>query len=105
MVSEQPFSLRLADLVWLVASVLALIPCLYYPYRFVVPYLGFTLAPDWSVRGAAACEAERPCLRVGDRVLAIDGITYEEFAARRTSTAFRAFDGPGPVAVRVLRDG
>ncbi len=105
MVSEHPFALRRADLIWLVASVLALVPCLYYPYRSVVPHLGFTLAHDWSVRGTEPCPAGESCLQVGDRVLSIGSVSLEQFSASRTLSPFGAFEKPGTVEVRVLRDG
>ncbi len=105
MVGEHPFALRRADLGWLIASVIVLLPCLYYPYRSVVPRLPVTLAPDWQVRGAEECADEASCLEVGDRVLSIGDVSYEEYARSRNSHPFRAFESPGTVEVRVLRGG
>lgn len=102
---EPTFTLRRIDAAWLVVSLLLLLPCLFYPYRSLVPQLGFLLAADWTVRSADPCASGEDCLEVGDRVLAIGEVSHEEFFASRNSDPFRPFRGSEPVAVKVLRHG
>ncbi len=100
-----PDERRRLDLLWIAVSLLALLPCLTYPYRSLVPQLPFELSPDWHVLTVTPCAAGRPCLEVGDRVLAIDGVSYEDYARDRAAEPFRGLGTRGRGEVRVLRGG
>jgi PAS domain S-box-containing protein len=86
---------------------LILLPCLYYPYAGVRPDLGFTLSgSDWRVVTAQPCEGQNDsCLKQGDQVLEIEGVTFEQFAHDRSLSLYRLFGSDGVARFEFLRDG
>ena len=103
--TARPLALRRTDLLWIPLCVLVLFLSLYYPYVAVFPDLGFQLDPgSWRVIQAAPCPAGAPCLRIGDQVLALDDLTFEEFQRDRSIEITRPL-ADGKATARVLRDG
>ncbi len=102
---RQPNERRRLDLLWIAVSLLALLPCLTYPYRSLVPQLPFELGPDWQVLVVTPCAAGTPCLEVGDRVLAIDEVSYGDYTRDRFAEPFRGLQDRGHGQLRVLRRG
>src|SRR5687767_6345390 len=104
MLPAHSFALKRGDFLWLALSVVVLVPCLYYPYAVQHPDPGFTLTSSWEVLHADPCPPGTDCPRVGDRVLRIGDLAYEEFRRDRWVELFDAYSG-GRAAVAVLRDG
>ncbi|HWM89870.1 MAG TPA: ATP-binding protein [Thermoanaerobaculia bacterium] len=100
-----PFSLKKSDLPWAVLSLLILIPCLYYPYVNVTKMTDFALNSDWKVISAMPCKEPESCLRVGDQVLSIGPMTYEQFLYDRTASILDAFGPDGYAPMRLVREG
>ncbi len=106
MTRPEPLAPRGGDLVWVAVSLLALVPCLHYPYRSQVPDPGFTLLPGtWEVVRLRPCPPASDCPRNGDRVLAIDELTAEAFRADRRLELLAPFAGDGRARVRLVRAG
>jgi two-component system cell cycle sensor histidine kinase/response regulator CckA len=95
------------DLFLVLVSLCVLLPCLYYPYVASSPELGFTLSPtDWKVVDAGPCShASATCLVVGDKVLAVEGIGFQQFAHDRRLSIAGLFGADGEARVRLIRDG
>jgi PAS domain S-box-containing protein len=103
--TRQAFSLKTADLLWIAVCLLVLIACLYYPFVGASPELGFTLSPaDGKVASAYPCPDPGECLRIGDQLISIGKIRYEDFARDRTIEFLDAFKATGKARVRILRD-
>lgn len=93
------------DLLWILLSLLVLLPSLYYPYVNTFDNPDFSLDPaDWRVLEAPACAAAA-CLHVGDEVLAIGRLDLNTFSRSRTVELLAGFDSAGVATVRVLRHG
>jgi PAS domain S-box-containing protein len=98
---------KMADLLLVVVSLLVLVPCVYYPYRYASsPDVGFTLTYDWRVVSAYPCKGSpETCLQVGDRVISIAGVDQDRFARDRGLDVAGLF-GPGDTArIRLIRGG
>ena len=98
---------------WLVLlSVLVLVICLFYTYTgvYLAPYPGFDWVSNWTITAVepcevdlAWCEANQGTLQVGDRMLTVGDLAYDEYLQDRT-----IFGGYGPgetVSITFLRDG
>jgi PAS domain S-box-containing protein len=84
------FSLKKADLPWVVLSLLILVPCIYYPY-VSTKALDFGLSNQWEVVTGMPCPPEEDCPRVGDKILAIGDLTFEKFSQDRTLEMLKAY--------------
>jgi two-component system, cell cycle sensor histidine kinase and response regulator CckA len=107
MEARHPSSWKRADLFLVLASLLVLLPCLYYPYASLSPDLGFiATAADWKVVSAEACN-HRPenCLEVGDQILSIEGVDFYHFSHDRWMSIAKLFGDDGIGRVRLARDG
>jgi PAS domain S-box-containing protein len=95
------------DLFLVLVCLLVLLPCLYYPYASVYPDFGFTLSQtDWQVASAPACEGDPDsCLRVGDRLIAIEGVTLQQFVRDRSLSIAQLFGSDGVARIRLVREG
>ncbi len=94
------------DLIWIAVSLLALVPCVYYPQAAHLPDTGFTLLPTtWEVVHVEPCPRGEECPRVGDRVLSIGGLTFERYRQDRMVEPVAEFAGDGRAEVRLLRGG
>ncbi len=98
---------KTADLFLVLASLLVLLPCLYYPYRSSSPDLGFTLSStDWKVVTAQPCaHAENACLKVGDQILSIQGVDFKHFVVDRRLSLSGLFSTKGVARIVLIRDG
>jgi PAS domain S-box-containing protein len=100
------FAPRKTDLLWVSLSLLVLLACLYYSYSAASNALDFTLDPnDWKVIAAAPCPAGEECLEIGDRILAIGEIEFEDFRRNRLIGLVHGFDDRGVATVNLIRDG
>ena len=97
------FGARKADLFWVGFSLLVLSACLYYPYVGVVKALDFALNPSWQVLSAPDCPGREDCVKVGDRILAIGSVDFEEANRSRTVNLLGELDADGKTSVRLLR--
>ncbi|PYQ62417.1 MAG: hypothetical protein DMF53_12965, partial [Acidobacteria bacterium] len=98
---------KTADLLLVAVSLLVLLPCIYFPYRFSsAPEVGFTLTSGWKVVSAYPCEGgPGSCLQIGDEVISIGGIDRVRFALDRRLSIAGLF-GPRRVAqVHLIRAG
>ncbi|HEX5759369.1 MAG TPA: ATP-binding protein [Thermoanaerobaculia bacterium] len=96
----------LGNLAAVAVTLCVLVPCLYYPYASQVPHPGFELIPaTWEVFGVQPCPRGSDCLQLGDRVLAIDDLTFEGYRSDRTLDLLAPFADDGKAMVRLLRDG
>jgi signal transduction histidine kinase len=94
------------DLAWVAASLVVLAASLYYAAASEIPDTGFTLMPStWEVIDVDRCPPAESCPQVGDRVLAIDGLTLEQFRRDRSLELLAPFAGDGRAELRLLRDG
>jgi PAS domain S-box-containing protein len=100
-------SWKTLDLFLVLVSLLVLLPCLFYSYVASFPELGFTLsASDWKVVSAYPCEGPpQTCLEVGDEVLSIAGVDYQQFMRDRRLSVPDLFDARGVAPVRFIRQG
>ncbi len=98
---------KMADLLLVAISLLVLVPCVYYPYRYASsPEVGFTLASDWLVVSAYPCEGPpETCLQVGDRVISIAGIDPDRYAHDRGLSIAGLFGPDGTARIRWIRGG
>jgi two-component system cell cycle sensor histidine kinase/response regulator CckA len=93
------------DLIWILLSLVVLLPTLYYPYAKFREEPRFQLSPgDWTVVEAVPCAAA-DCLAVGDRVLAIGKLDFATFSHHRTVELLSGFEGREVASARVLRHG
>jgi two-component system cell cycle sensor histidine kinase/response regulator CckA len=93
------------DFIWVLLSLVVLLPTLYYPYVKSRESPDFALSPnDWTVLSAAPCTAA-DCLQVGDRVLAIGTLDLDTFSRHRTIELGSWLGGREVAPVRVLRHG
>ncbi|MFL6259589.1 MAG: ATP-binding protein [Thermoanaerobaculia bacterium] len=95
------------DLFLVLASLLVLLPCLYYPYASLSPDLGFIASPaDWKVVSAELCN-HRPesCVKVGDQILSIEGVDFYHFSHDRRMSIANLFGDDGIGRVRLARNG
>jgi two-component system cell cycle sensor histidine kinase/response regulator CckA len=105
MVDRSKLSLKKEDLLWILLSLVLLLPTLYYPYLKSRENSAFSLSPgDWSILAAAPCAAPS-CLQAGDRVLAIGKLDFGTFARHRNLELLSGFDGREVGPVTVLRHG
>jgi two-component system cell cycle sensor histidine kinase/response regulator CckA len=99
------FSLKRTDLPWVVLSLLILVPCLYYPYA-ATKAMDFGLNYQWEVITVKSCPTgAAACLQVGDKILAIGNITFEQFARDRTVEMLKEFEPDGIARLRIERQG
>jgi two-component system cell cycle sensor histidine kinase/response regulator CckA len=98
---------RTADLFLVLVCLLVLLPCLYYPYVGAHPDFGFTLSQaDWRIATARPCEGPpESCLRVGDRLLSVAGVTWQQFAHDRGLAVSGLFGPDGVARVQLIRNG
>ncbi|MBW8876677.1 MAG: response regulator, partial [Acidobacteria bacterium] len=83
-----------------------LVPCLYYPYAFSSPDLGFTLSSaNWKVISAYPCAPEAPCLKVGDEVLRVEGVDFQQFNRNRWLSLQGIFGSRGAARFDLIRQG
>ncbi len=94
------------DLAWVAVSLVVLAASLYYAAASEIPDAGFTLMPStWQVIDVDRCPPAESCPQVGDRVLAIDDLTLEQFRRDRSLELLAPFAGDGRAELRLLRDG
>ncbi len=95
-----------------VISGMVLLLCLFYTYAGVVwaPYPGMDLESDWVVRSLtpcatnlAWCAANRNALQVGDQLLVIGSLTYEEYWRDRTQIPFGGYQAGDTVPITFRR--
>jgi two-component system cell cycle sensor histidine kinase/response regulator CckA len=100
-------SWKTADLFLVLASLLVLLPCLYYPYRSSSPDLGFSLSStDWKVVTVSPCfYAEDACLKVGDQILTIQGVDFKRFVLDRRLSLPGLFSSRGVARFVLVREG
>lgn len=98
---------KAADLFLVLVCLLVLLPCLYYPYAGSHPEYGFSLSlTDWKVLSTPPClSAPDSCLRAGDQVISIEGVTLQQFFHDRSLSIPRLFGSDGVARVELLRDG
>ena len=86
-------------------SLLVLFPCLYYSYAASTPELGFTLSStDWQVVSAYPCPSSpEKCLKVGDRVISIEGVDFQQFLSDRQLSVPGLFGEDGVARIRLIR--
>ena len=98
---------RTADLVLVFVCLLVLLPCLYYPYAGVHPDFGFTLTQaDWRIVTARPCEGPPDsCLRIGDQLLSVAGVTLQQFTRDRGLSLPGLFGSDGVARVQLIRNG
>jgi PAS domain S-box-containing protein len=100
------FSLKKTDLPWVVVSLLVLVPSIYYPYvNATRTAADFGLSAQWEVFMATPCPQTDDCLRVGDKILAIGDISYEEFVHDRTLEMMKEYEPDGIAPLRIVRQG
>jgi two-component system cell cycle sensor histidine kinase/response regulator CckA len=107
MEARHPSSWKSVDLFLVLASLLVLLPCLYYPYASLSPDLGFHASPaDWKVVSADPCN-HRPesCVEVGDQILSIEGVDFYHFSHDRRMSIPNLFGDDGIGRVRLARNG
>ncbi|MBV8201952.1 MAG: response regulator [Acidobacteria bacterium] len=105
MVNRSHLFAKKEDFIWVLLSLVLLLPTLYYPYVNSRESPDFALSPDdWTVLTAVPCAAAA-CLRVGDRVLAIGTLDLETFSHHRAIELLSGFAGRQVGPVRVLRQG
>jgi len=107
METRHPSSWKSVDLFLVLASLLVLLPCLYYPYASLSPDLGFNASPaDWKVVSADPCN-HRPesCLETGDQILSIEGVDFYHFSHDRWMSIAKLFGDDGIGRVRLARNG
>ena len=86
------------------ASLLVLTLCATYGVAGIqLPQKGPWRAATWEVVEADEDCGQQYCLEPGDRVTAIDGITFEEFSTSPSLTLFRLTAGEKTVKVRFVR--
>ncbi len=107
MKTRQIFSWSKTDFFWVAVSLVVLLPCLYYPYIGAANAIDITLSPGrWEVFAAVPCPpGSEGCLFVGDRLLSIGGIRYEDYLRDRLLTPFSGIDKDGKIPVELIRDG
>src|SRR5829696_5703635 len=101
----RPFAFQKAALLLVLACLVVLLPCLYYPYSGVHPDFGFSLSlTDWKILTAPPCNGDA-CLQVGDQLISIEGVTRQQFFHDRSLSIPRLFGSDGVARVQILRDG
>ncbi|HEX2223794.1 MAG TPA: ATP-binding protein [Thermoanaerobaculia bacterium] len=110
MAGPNPFSWRKADLIWGLVSLVTLIASLYYPHASNQLKLPFSINPNtWKVISSGSVTL--PDLdpehwpQVGDRLLSIDGITFEQFRDDRSVQINKALLEADGALVRLERGG
>lgn len=100
-------SWKTVDLLLILVCLCVLLPCLYYPYVGAGPELGFTLdSINWKVVSAYPCEdPQGRCLTVGDQVLRVGGVDFQEFLDDRRIAIPDLFRPDGTAEVELIRDG
>ncbi len=100
-------SWKALDLLLVLVSLLVLLPCVYYSYVAAFPDLGFTLSStDWKVVSAYPCVGPPGgCLTVGDQVISIRGVDFQNFVHDRHLSVPGLFGKHGTAPIRFIRDG
>lgn len=95
-----------ADLLLVLVCLFVLVPCLYYPYVGIHPDFGFTLSlTDWKVASAPPCEGDPDtCLKVGDRLISVEGVGLEQFLHDRSLSIPGLFGSDGIARIQLIRD-
>jgi hypothetical protein len=97
--------LKRVDLVWILLSLIVLLPIIFYLYVNTFDTPDFSLDPrDWRVLEAPRCAAA-DCLQVGDQVLALGKLDLATFSSSRAIELLAGFDDHGTAMARVLRHG
>jgi len=110
---------RLHRLDWplVLISVLVLLVCLFYTYAhvFLAPHPGITINSEWIVTAidpcdayAGWCEANRDglqVLQVGDQLIAIGDLTYQDYWDGRRRVRFGGYSPGEAVPITSSRDG
>jgi PAS domain S-box-containing protein len=94
-------------------SLLVLAVCLFYTYAvaYLAPYPGFEWAGGEvsSINPChahqASCEANRGVLQVDDKILAVDGVGFDEIVKNLHVIPFDEYHSGDSVAITLLRDG
>ena len=98
---------RTADLFLIFVCLAVLFPCLYYPYAGIHPDFGFTLSlADWTIVTARPCQGPPgSCLQIGDRLLSVEGVTFQQFTHDRGLSVPKLFGSDGVARIQLMRDG
>jgi len=98
-------------------SVLVLLGCLFYAfaYAFLSPYSGITLGAGdagWIVNYIDPCDAhprwcstEQGNLQLGDQLIAIGNLTFEEYRQDRRRVRFGGYDSDDSVPITLIDNG
>ncbi|HKH46002.1 MAG TPA: ATP-binding protein [Thermoanaerobaculia bacterium] len=98
---------KLVDVLWTLASVLVLIPCLYYPYLATYRSIDFVMTPSTGkvITSSPCAPNEKDCTRLGDRILTFGGVEWQTFNRNRLLPLDSVADADGYVTIRVERQG
>jgi PAS domain S-box-containing protein len=95
-------------------SLLVLAACLVYTYAvvYLAPYPGFEWGSDNEIgsidpchASSALCAANRGVLRAGDKILAVNGVDFDEISSNLREIPFGEYRSGDSVAITILRDG
>ncbi len=95
-------------------SALTLATCLFYTfaYAFLAPNAGLTFDESWYVIviepcdvQSAWCQSNQSTLRIGDRLLVIGNLTYEDYRRDRRLVPFAGYHPGASVPITFSRDG
>ncbi|MBI3942892.1 MAG: GAF domain-containing protein [Chloroflexi bacterium] len=104
---------NLSSRIFTLLAIIVLLVCLYYTFAaaYLAPYPGFYYRTDWIVGQIPACEAppawclaDQNTLQLGDQLLTIGALTYDEFQRDRTREAFAGYN-PGDFVPITFRRG
>src|ERR1700681_537427 len=99
-------SWKATDFFLILVCILILVPCLFYPYAFSSPDLGFTLSSaNWKVISAYPCAPNTPCLKVGDQVFRVQGMDRHQFDRTRWFSLQEILKAEGTVRFDLVRQG
>lgn len=102
---------RMVTFLFVPLSMAVLLLCLFYAYSavFLAPYPGILLDPNWVVSAVPSCEApterclaDQDVLQIGDQLLQIGSLRFEDTRLDRRRGAFDDFQ-PGDSVPVVLR--
>jgi len=92
------------DSLWIVLSVVVLSVVVFY-WRTPIGF-GFVLGQEWQVVSGYGLPTETDQVpHVGDKVLRIGELTYEEWKQYRTASILEQIEGRASVAIELIRDG
>jgi PAS domain S-box-containing protein len=88
--------------------------CLFYTYAavYLAPYPGFEWGPGGEVASInpcharqALCEANRGALQGGDRILAVDGVDFDQISGNLCEVPFGEYRSGDSISITLLRNG